>query len=153
MYHSPGESAGQYSIRMRTVNEDKQGSSSGKSDSEDEKRPSKSRRRGRRSGSSSPKQPEHGVKVHRTSEAYTDVGFTLLYVDNRGEEKPIALADGSEQPQWITVGDATYCGFPGADIAFSEVFEGDTSFLTVRQVSSAREAVYRSMDTSNLVPD
>jgi hypothetical protein len=52
--HSPGESAGQYSIRMRTVDEDsedKDGSNGGKSDSEEEKRPSKSRRRGRRSGS------------------------------------------------------------------------------------------------------
>ena len=78
--HSPGESAGQYSIRMRTVNEDKQGSNSGKSDSEEEKRPSKSRRRGRRSGSRSPKQPEHGVKVHVGNLNYDTQGWQIREV-------------------------------------------------------------------------
>ena len=63
---------------MRTVNEEKKGSS--KSDSEDEKRPSKSRRRGRRSGSRSPKQPEHGVKVHVGNLHYDTQGWQIREV-------------------------------------------------------------------------
>ena len=46
------------------------------------------------------------------------ISRTTWFLDNQGNETPLYRRDGSEQPQWMTVGAERYCGLPSKKVAF-----------------------------------
>ncbi|MBI2520850.1 MAG: hypothetical protein HYV97_10550 [Bdellovibrio sp.] len=63
---------------------------------------------------------------------------TNYYINNTGIEKPIYLADGNEQPQWIQLGNRRFCGLINADMALLETPQS----IIVRILSSEQELSY-----------
>lgn len=65
-------------------------------------------------------------------------GQTSFYINNTGIEKPILLPDGSEQVQWLQIGERRMCGLIEGDVAFFETPQS----VVVRVLSSGQEYSY-----------
>ena len=63
---------------------------------------------------------------------------TNFYINNTGIEKALYLADGSEQAQWIQIGNRRFCGLIKTDLAFLETPQS----MIVRVLSSGQEFSY-----------
>ncbi len=63
---------------------------------------------------------------------------TSYYINNTEIEKPIYLTDGSEQAQWLQVGDRRFCGLINSDVAFLETPQS----MVVRILSIGQEFTY-----------
>ena len=63
---------------------------------------------------------------------------TSYYINNTGIEKPIYLTNGSEQPQWLQIGDHRFCGLMTSDVALLETPQS----IVVRVLSTGQEFSY-----------